>query len=263
MKADRDEGVATVVAVMLVLSILVTCIAIYSSGYVPGLKQQSEIMHSEQVQFGFLRFSADVEQAYSLGKPVQFVEPITLGGGDILLSPVKSSGTINISGEQIGVLDVNGESVPINTTIVTYLPSYSSWESQGYQYEKGLVWVVKGSKRTPADLSLYTVQQGYDRENTSTEFQLNQMFQTLVEKGNQTTLMITTMSAGKPAFISGSGNVNLRLDATEIPEKSYSLPSGSSVTLRAYPSNVVVDVFTAATDTEFVLRTLDLEVSVV
>ena len=76
MKSDSDEAVSTVIALMLVLAILVTCIAIYSATYVPGLKQQSEILHSEEVQYAFLRLSSDVDNLYNLGKSAQFSEPV-------------------------------------------------------------------------------------------------------------------------------------------------------------------------------------------
>ena len=260
MRSD-EEGVATVVAVMLVLAILVTCIAVYSSTYVPGLKQQSEILHSGEVQFAFLRFSSDVENVYSLGKPVRFTEPVSLGGGDILLSPVRSSGTVELAETPVGILEVNGENVWINTTNVTYMPSYSSWEPQGYRYEKGVVWIEKGTKVTPAALSLYTVFQGKSLENLTCENRLDRMFRSLKLSGNEADMQIITMSTGENSFASGSGNVKLQLDAME-QKKIYPLSAGSSVTLRQYPSGKVVNSLSVAADTEFVLRILDVEVSV-
>lgn len=151
MKFDSDEAVSTVIALMLVLAILATCIAIYSATYVPGLKQQSEILHSGEVQYAFLRLSPDVENLYSFGRSAQFSEPVPLGGGDILLSPVKLSRTIELMENRIGRLSIVNNnvsfSVPINTTNITYTPSYSSWELQGYSYQNDVVWITKGTKR--------------------------------------------------------------------------------------------------------------------
>ena len=113
MKSDHDEAVSTVIALMLVLAILATCIAIYSATYIPGLKQQSEILHSGEVQYTFLRLSSDIDNLYSLGKPAQFSEPVLLGGGDILLSPVKSSGTLELTENQIGILNITGNDKPL------------------------------------------------------------------------------------------------------------------------------------------------------
>ncbi len=33
---------------------------------------------------------------------------------------------------------------------VTYVPSFSTWDLQGYKYEKGLVWVTKDKKEIPS-----------------------------------------------------------------------------------------------------------------
>lgn len=157
---DHDEAVSTVIAVMLVLAILATWMAIYSATYVPGLKQQSEIMHSEGVQYAFQRFSSDVDNLYSLGKPAQFSEPVMLGGGDVLLSPGKSSGTLELQKTEIAMLQIGDTPIPIYTTNFTYTPSYSFWELQGYQYNKGVVWITKDRKTTPASLSPYTTSTG-------------------------------------------------------------------------------------------------------
>jgi hypothetical protein len=101
--------------------------------------------------------SSDVDNLYSLGKPAHFSEPVPLGGGDILLSPVKSSGTIELEKHQIGILSIINDSgtfsLPIDTINVTYTPSYSAWELQGYSYRNGVVWITKGEKQTPANLN--------------------------------------------------------------------------------------------------------------
>lgn len=175
MKKDSDEAVSMVVALMLVLAIFATCVAVYSASYVPGLKQQSEIAHTEEVKYSFIRFASDVDNLYSLGREAQFTEPVQLGGGDILLSPVKSSGTIALSEVQIGTLFVGTNEFPINTSIVTYTPSYSSWELQGYRYENGVVWITKGEKETPANLKVYSVENGTIRQNETLDKWLSGM----------------------------------------------------------------------------------------
>ena len=134
MKSDTDEAVSTVIALMLILAILSTCIAIYSATYVPGLKQQSKILHSGEVQYAFSRLSSDVDNLYSLDRSAQFSEPVPLGVGDILLSPGKSSGAIELQNEEIGRFTVGDDTFVVNATTALYIPSYSSWELQGYTY---------------------------------------------------------------------------------------------------------------------------------
>ncbi|MBO7388011.1 MAG: carbohydrate-binding protein, partial [Methanomicrobium sp.] len=112
-KYESEEAVSTVVAVMLILAILATCISVYTSTYVPGLKQQAEIMHSQSVEQAFLRFASGVDNIYGQKKSAKFSEPVVLGGGDVLLSSVKSGGMIEIhtdskNGPVIGALRVSG-----------------------------------------------------------------------------------------------------------------------------------------------------------
>lgn len=256
MKSDCDEAVSTVVALMLVLAILATCIAIYSATYVPGLKQQSEILHSEEVQYAFQRLSSDVDNLYSLGKSAQFSEPVPLGGGDILLSPVKSSGTIELAENRIGTLNItsadgSSHEIPINTTNITYTPSYSSWELQGYTYRNGVVWITKGAKRTPAALSQYTVQKGLDQENTKQSQWLGEVIPE--GNGNYTMQIMTMTPVAEKNFMSGSGTVKILLNAAETKHfyENVMTVTLDSQTLKDFPSPA-----------NLTLSTLSVEVSV-
>ena len=227
MKSDHDEAVSTVIALMLVLAILATCIAIYSATYIPGLKQQSEILHSGEVQYTFLRLSSDIDNLYSLGKPAQFSEPVLLGGGDILLSPVKSSGTLELTENQIGILNITGndfspKQISINTTTITYTPSYSSWELQGYTYQNGVVWITKGEKRTPADLTKYTVTMGRTAENTTIVTWLEGMKTVEFSGDRDCTMQIITMTpVSGETFVTGTGTAKILLNATETTVSTY------------------------------------------
>lgn len=256
MKSDTDEAVSTVIALMLVLAILATCIAIYSATYVPGLKQQSEILHSGEVQYAFLRLSSDVDNIYSLGKSGQFSEPVPLGGGDILLSPVKSSGTIELEKNQIGTLSVINDSrtfpLLINTTNITYTPSYSSWELQGYSYRSGVVWITKGAKETPADISLYTVREGLVQEN-NTRNQWLEKAKTVISEGNGNyTMQIISMTPvdGKN-FVTGTGTAKIRLNATETTEYYENVISITPVSEYVpYPINLTVRILSIGVSVE-------------
>ncbi len=218
--ADTDDAVSTVIALMLVLAIVATCMAIYSATYVPGLKQQAEITHSEDVKFAFERFSADADAIYSLGKAAQFSEPLSLGGGDVLLSPVRSSGTVEISRPvSVGDLYINGTwHSSIDRVRVVYTPSYSSWDLQGYSWENGLVWVTKGEKKTPATLSLYTVSEGKKRESEI----LAESFVRMSEN-----FVVVSMYPETKNSITGTGIAKLRLHATE--SEPIQIPVGESV----------------------------------
>ena len=228
---DADDAVSTVIALMLILAIVATCMAIYSATYVPGLKQQAEITHSEEVKVAFERFSADVDNLYSLGKAARFSEPLPLGGGDVLLSPVRSSGTVEVGRPvSVGDLYINGTwHSSVDRVGVVYTPSYSSWDLQGYSWENGLVWVTKGEKKTPASLSLYTVSEGKMRESEI----LAESFVRMSEN-----FVVVSMYPETKSSITGTGIAKLRLNATE--SEPIQIPAGGSVKIvdssgREYP----------------------------
>ena len=162
---EKDDAVSPVIALMLILAILATCMAVYTTTYVPGLKQQDEITHSGEVKLAFERFASDIDNVIALGKPAVYTEVLELGGGDVPLSPTKSSGTIEINTTVIGNYTVDSETKDLNGIEISYTPSFTAWEKQGYVYQNGVVWITKEEKVTPAELKLYTIQNGTDRQN--------------------------------------------------------------------------------------------------
>lgn len=162
---EKDDAVSPVVALMLILAILATCMAVYTTTYVPGLKQQDEITHSGEVKLAFERFASDIDNVIAQGKPAVYTEVLELGGGDVPLSPTKSSGTVEINTSNIGKYQTNsGSEQDLNGIEISYLPSFTAWEKQGYLYKKGVVWITKDEKKTPAMLTLYTFEDGGNRE---------------------------------------------------------------------------------------------------
>ena len=161
---EKDDAVSPVIALMLILAILATCMAVYTTTYVPGLKQQDEITHTGEVKLAFMRFASDIDNVIAQGKPAVYTEVLELGGGDVPLSPTKSSGTIEINTSKIGMYQTGSETKDLNGIAVTYTPSFTAWEKQGYLYQNGVVWITKDEKKTPAQLTLYTVSDGEDRE---------------------------------------------------------------------------------------------------
>jgi hypothetical protein len=230
MKKNTDEAVSTVIALMLILAIISTCIAVYTTTYVPGLKQQSEIVHSEDVKYAFERFASDIDNIYSLQREGQFTEPLALGGGGVLLSPVRSSGTVEIENTSIGSVKIgSSDSIDISTVNITYTPSYSSWELQGFKYENGVVWITKGNKTTPSSLSLYTIADGEKRENTTLSQWLSNIYVQTDGTGNAT-VIIPTMYAGEANSVTGNANAILRVNAS-ISDESMDLPDGSKLVI--------------------------------
>ena len=219
--SKKDDAVSPVIALMLILAILATCMAVYTTTYVPGLKQQDEITHSGEVKLAFERFASDIDNVIALGKPAVYTEVLELGGGDVPLSPTKSSGTVEINTTVIGNYTIGSETKNLYGIEISYLPSFTAWEKQGYLYKKGVVWITKDEKKTPAMLTLYTVEDGEDREK-----------EILAKWYPASTEIIPNFSVveGK-SEITGTSAVKLRLNATlgdDLPSVIVTLNDGTS-----------------------------------
>ncbi len=215
----KDDGVSVVVSAVLILAVLVTVVAVCSATYVPEMKQNAEILHVEEIEEAFMRFSSDVDSVYSLEKKAEYSETFSLGGGDILLSPSKSSGTLRIQDISLGELVIGSNNRDLSTVNVTYVPSFSTWDLQGYKYEKGLVWVTKDKKEIPALLSIYTKEEG-DTFSTNHVNNWTSSMSDSIKIGNNTVEMtIITLYADPDAdFLSGSSNAMLGISATKQTE---------------------------------------------
>ena len=222
---EKDDAVSPVIALMLILAILATCMAVYTTTYVPGLKQQDEITHSGEVKLAFERFASDIDNVIALGKPAVYTEVLELGGGDVPLSPTKSSGTVEINTTVIGNYTIGSETKNLYGIEISYLPSFTAWEKQGYLYKNGVVWITKDEKKTPAMLTLYTVEDGENREKAV----LQKWYPASPTEG----IVIPNFSVveGK-SEITGTSAVKLRLNATlggEIDSLSVTLTDSTSI----------------------------------
>ena len=202
---EKDDAVSPVIALMLILAILATCMAVYTTTYVPGLKQQDEITHSGEVKLAFERFASDIDNVIAQGKPAVYTEVLELGGGDVPLSPTKSSGTVEINTSKIGTYQINsGSEQDLNGIEISYLPSFTAGEKQGYLYKNGVVWITKDEKKTPAMLTLYTVEDGKNREK-----------EVLQKWYHASSVIIPNFTVVEnKAEITGTSAVKLRLNAT-------------------------------------------------
>jgi hypothetical protein len=155
----NEDGVAPVVAVMLILAIGVTFFAAWNAYYVPSMKAQSEITHLKDVEAGFLRFSSDIGTAASLKRNMQISETIPIGGGEFTFDTVKSGGVLRIRNDTDGYLRIriiNGTTAPPIVTVnylhlssYSYQPVNNFWQDQGYVWSYGYVNVTKGILATP------------------------------------------------------------------------------------------------------------------
>ena len=126
----------------------------------------------------------------------------------------------------------------LNGIAVTYTPSFTAWEKQGYVYQNGAVWITKEEKVTPAELKLYTIQNGTDRQNET----LQKWYP--VPSG---TVIIPQFTVDEnKTEITGTSTAKLRLNAT----------------LSEGPGTVTVTLNGEAEKTYTNARLLNIEVSV-
>ena len=214
----KDDGVSNVVAMMLLLSVLVICIAVLSSSYLPDLKENAEAMHSEEVKEAFLRFGSDVDELFTTAQGGVYTQVFSLGGGDVLLSPSKSGGTVEIQTVNLGT--VTGYSEQITSVNVTYTPLLPYWEKQGYLFENGVVWVTKDDRKIPVLSGLNTVDAGDTRETETKNAWRSAMQPKLIGKYGDVEYYvqnIVILSADEnKKYLSGTSLATLRITATDI-----------------------------------------------
>jgi len=148
----RDDAVAPVIAVMLILAAAGTFLAIFNGIYIPSFKQASEIEHLHNVESSFQHFSSDIEQAVAARQDHMLLsEPVQMGGGDFIFNTLKSSGSLSVMNEQnpvyyLTLYDDTGTVLGgIDGTIVniSYEPQGNFWQDQGYRWQYGYLNVTK------------------------------------------------------------------------------------------------------------------------
>ncbi len=161
----REDAVATVIAAMLVLAVIVTFIAVWNATAIPAMKEQAEVSHLHDVESGILRFSSDIDYAASSPSAMALSERIPLGGGDILFSSAKSGGMLAIHGDdpsmtymRIKIYNATSSSPFGNDALqlsnFSYQPTGNFWQDQGYVWSLGYVNVTKGTlDPTPLEFS--------------------------------------------------------------------------------------------------------------
>jgi hypothetical protein len=148
----RDDAVAPVIAVMLILAAIVTFLSIWNAVYIPSMKQSAEIVHIQDVESALLHFSSDIERAVSTRQDhLTLSEPVQLGGGDLFFNTLRSSGSLAVMSEQkpIYYLTLYDETGTVlgemdgKLVNISYEPQGNFWQEQGYRWQYGYLNVTK------------------------------------------------------------------------------------------------------------------------
>lgn len=211
------DAVASVVALMLLLAVIATFICLYSTEYLPGLKEQSEIAQVTEVKEAFMDFSNDIERIVSDKKDASYGHTIPLGGGDILMSPEKSSGTLLV--KDCGkIFEVWNSSDPEPAACsgmvrVEYKPSYSFWEGQGYNWQYGYINVTKKGIEVP--MEYYTMGDVLEDEDGRLSVFAKSFIDFELEERTpgefNLTVRVVDLVRGEPNFVSGNSATTLSI----------------------------------------------------
>ena len=172
MKLKKDDGVSSIVAVMLVLTVLVIGVTVFMGTYLPDLKETSELQNSEEIRDVFVNYATTVEGIYTTQQNGYYSWTITLGAGDVLFSPSKSSGLFE-GKQNTGTVDIsyteNGENkhLDCHTLDLSYTPVLSFWSNLGYTYAKGTVTVTRDTGARADYLTLTNSAAGYYVDGTT------------------------------------------------------------------------------------------------
>jgi hypothetical protein len=260
----NDDALAPVIAVMLILAIAVTVFAVYTSTYLPGLKQQAEVEHFKEVESGFTKFSSDIDLAFTLAKSqggnLSFTlsEQIPLGGGDIELNTLKSGGNIRVQEEPLGYLTVDnttifisgpdnhpaGTPIPLKTVNYAYMPDHNFWVNKSYIWDHGFVTVSQWPKTAP--LNYDSTMNGIMDQNLVKRinfYSLNDSSSNFISLQGTTLTIIQMNSSSSNNQVSGNGIGTLELKITNTTDSilqtsvipsgivNFANPDGSNTTL--------------------------------
>lgn len=160
---SSESAASTVIAAVLLLSIIFTIFAVVRIAYVPEWKTDAEQSHMSEVQRDMteLKSTADMitllQSSNSNSSPIDFsltvppvTVPISMGGGEIpILEPSKSSGTLSINIENFTMIITpkNSDDIVIYGGI-TYSSNNREYVDQIIRYENGALILNQDNNRS-------------------------------------------------------------------------------------------------------------------
>ena len=160
---SSESAASTVIAAVLLLSIIFTIFAVVKIAYVPEWKTDAEQSHMSEVQRDMTELKSTVDTiafftvsspSYS-AHPHPVTVPFSMGGGEIpILEPSKSSGTLSVNTEpcnmNITLTYYSNTSTferPLDCGGITYYSNNRQYVDQIFRYENGAL-ILKQSERS-------------------------------------------------------------------------------------------------------------------
>ena len=168
--SNSELAASTVIAAVLLLSILFTIFAVVRIAYVPEWKTDAEQSHMGEVQKDMAGLKSTVDMiifltatntSYSARPPLTV--PFSMGGGGIsILEPSKTSGTLSINTKsyKVTIIPTVGNETSINSNIITYHSNNRQYVDQVFRYENGAVILVQDGRSLMTQFpSLFSINQ--------------------------------------------------------------------------------------------------------
>ncbi len=214
--SKSELAASTVIAAVLLLSILFTIFAVVRIAYVPEWKTDAEQSHMSEVQRDMTGLKSTVDMiiflmatntSYSARPPLTV--PFSMGGGEIsILEPSKSSGTLSINTRsyKMTIIPTLGNETSINSNIITYHSNNRQYVDQVFRYENGAVILVQD------DRSLMTQFPTLISINQISEHNYNVLIQAINLSGNSDSISSETYTylrlTGSKSNDIDLGNIN-------------------------------------------------------
>ncbi len=229
----KDDAVAPVIAIMLILATIVTFYSLWNAHVIPSLKQSSEVDHLHNVESAFQHLSSDIERAVAFKQDnLVFSEPVQMGGGDTAFDSLRSAGSLYVRNESqpvytLTLYDRSGNAMATmdgTLVAVSYEPVGNYWQDQGYSWQYGYINVTKyRTLETP--LGYYTmtnVRNGFEGDGSlgafarsfgTAEYTMNQS--AMPGNCSAITLIATNLTALQDRnFASGNGYGTVKAKST-------------------------------------------------
>jgi len=220
MNLKKDDGVSSAVAIMLILSIVVIGVTVFLGTYLPDMKETSEIQNSADIRETFMNYASAVDSLYYTNQIGQSSWTIQLGAGDVIISPSKSSGILELKPPDSIVTVSSPENllstISCDTVDIEYSPSSTYWRNIGYLYSRGVVSVTNPSEDTPYFTLSNASRYGYSYDDVTK------------------TLTLIDWDCGTVMSKSGSGPATITLKVTRDTARSgeYQVEEGTSATVQ-------------------------------
>ncbi|MDD4248529.1 MAG: hypothetical protein PHT13_05340 [Methanosarcina sp.] len=203
---NSESAGATVIAAILLMSIIFTVLTVVRTEYVPQWKTDAEQSHMSEVQndMAELKSTADMVSLFTASDQnssaygYSVTVPFTMGGGEIpVLEPSKSSGTLSVNTERYRmVITPKRPSIEESPQIVdcggiTYYSNNRQYLDQVFRYENGALILSQNERSLMRQIPSFSIQK--------------------TEEGNYTVSIQAIEMRGKNDSVSSNTDASLRL----------------------------------------------------